>query len=228
MFRGDLMGGFKLKRLGLVMEPEPGNPREIEGVLNPAAARGPDGALYLFPRLVARGKYSRIGIARVRFNESGDPIGVERLGIALEPEADYERRPDGSGGCEDPRITFVEQLQRYIMTYTAFSFHGPRIALALSADLFLSFAKTPHEAILVHVTCYAVCFYVIDFTCALDFGEAQVIYAYNHHVRLLSPEPMVVEQPQFTRVKEPTLLCNQVPPQLRRVQKTPFRVALQV
>jgi hypothetical protein len=37
-----------------------------------------------------------------------------------------------------------------------------------------------------------------------------VIYAYNHHVRLLSPEPMVVEQPKFTRVKEPTLLCNQV------------------
>jgi len=25
-----------------------------------------------------------------------------------------------------------------------------------------------------------------------------------------SPEPMVVEQPQFTRVEEPTLLCNQV------------------
>jgi hypothetical protein len=36
----------------------------------------------------------------------------------------------------------------------------------------LSFAKTPHEAILVHVTCYAVSLYVIDFTCALDFGEA--------------------------------------------------------
>jgi hypothetical protein len=42
------MSGFKLKRLGIVMEPEPGNLREIEGVLNPAAARGPDGALYLY------------------------------------------------------------------------------------------------------------------------------------------------------------------------------------
>ena len=39
--------------------------------------------------------------------------------------------------------------------------------------LWLSFAKTPHEAILVHVTCYAVSLYVIDFTCALGFGEAQ-------------------------------------------------------
>ena len=98
------MSGFTLQRLGLVMEPEPGNPLESEGVLNPAAVRGPDGELYLFPRLTARGNYSRIGIARVRFDEAGDPAGVERLGIALEPDADYERRPDGGGGCEDSRL----------------------------------------------------------------------------------------------------------------------------
>jgi predicted GH43/DUF377 family glycosyl hydrolase len=120
----------------MVMEPEAGNPQEIEGTLNPAAVRGPDRELYLFPRLVAKGDYSRIGIARVRFNEAGDPIDVERLGVALEPVADYELRPDGGGGCEDPRITFVEPLHRYIMTYTAFSPQGPRIALAQSADLF--------------------------------------------------------------------------------------------
>ncbi|MCB0554599.1 MAG: hypothetical protein KDD02_13700 [Phaeodactylibacter sp.] len=130
------MNNFQLHRLGQIMEPEPGNPMEAEGVLNPAAIRGPDGELYLFPRLVAQGNYSRIGIARVLFNEAGDPTGVERLGIALEPEADYERRPDGSGGCEDPRITFVEPLQCYIMAYTAFSPMGPRIALAASEDLF--------------------------------------------------------------------------------------------
>jgi predicted GH43/DUF377 family glycosyl hydrolase len=126
---------IQLRRLGVVMESEPGNPLEEGGVLNPASARGRDGQLYLFPRLVARGNYSRIGIARVRFNESGDPVGVERLGIALEPEADYELRPDG-GGCEDPRITFIEPLQRYVMTYTALSSRGPRIALAISDDLF--------------------------------------------------------------------------------------------
>ena len=130
------MSGFRLKRLGVMMEPEPGNPQEVEGVLNPAAARAPDGELYLFPRLVARGNYSRIGIARVKFNEAGDPIGVERLGIALEPEADYERQADGGGGCEDARITFLEPLRHYVMTYTAFSSQGPRIALAVSADLF--------------------------------------------------------------------------------------------
>ncbi|MBA3493322.1 MAG: glycosidase [Gammaproteobacteria bacterium] len=130
------MGDFQLQRLGLVMEPEPGNPLEGEGVLNPGAARGPDGQLYFFPRLVARGNYSRIGIARVLFNDVGDPDGVERLGIALEPEADYEQREDGSGGCEDPRITFIEPLRRYVMTYTAHSSNGPRIALAVSEDLF--------------------------------------------------------------------------------------------
>src|SRR5271169_2693254 len=94
----DLMSGLKLQRLGILMEPEPGNPQEVEGVLNPAATRGPDGQLYLFPRLVAQGNFSRIGIARVKFDSVGDPCGVERLGIALEPEVDYERLPDG-GGC---------------------------------------------------------------------------------------------------------------------------------
>ncbi len=129
------MAGFQLRRLGLIMEPEPGNPLEVEGVLNPAGVRGPNGQFYLFPRLVARDNYSRIGIARVKFNDAGDPASVERLGIALEPEADYERRP-GGGGCEDPRITFVKRFQRYVMTYTALSPIGPRIALAVSEDLF--------------------------------------------------------------------------------------------
>jgi predicted GH43/DUF377 family glycosyl hydrolase len=130
------MSGFQMQRLGVVMEPEPGNPLEAEGVLNPAAVRGPDGQLYLFPRLVARGNYSRIGIARVKFNDDGNPTGVERLGIALEPEADYELRPDGSGGCEDPRISYGQDIKRYVMTYTAYSPRGPRIALAVSEDLF--------------------------------------------------------------------------------------------
>jgi len=129
------MAGFQMMRLGMLMGPEPGNPLEVEGVLNPAGVRGPDGQFYLFPRMVAKGNYSRIGIARVKFNEAGDPAGVERLGIALEPEADYELRP-GGGGCEDPRITFGEDLKRYVMTYTALSSKGPRIALALSEDLF--------------------------------------------------------------------------------------------
>jgi len=129
------MGGFQMRRLSWIMKPQPGDPIEAEGVLNPAAVRGLDGQLYLFPRLVAKGNYSRIGMARVRWDASGDPVGVDWLGTALEPEADYERGSAGAGGCEDPRITFVEPLQRYVMTYTALSREGPRIALATSKDL---------------------------------------------------------------------------------------------
>jgi predicted GH43/DUF377 family glycosyl hydrolase len=125
---------FNLKRIGLIMEPRMGDPNEAEGVTNPAAMRGRDGQLYLFPRLVARGNYSRIGIARVLFDEAGDPIGVERVGLALEPEADYELTANG-GGCEDARVAFVEPLQHYVMTYTALSRRGPRIAIAISDDL---------------------------------------------------------------------------------------------
>lgn len=127
---------FKLHRICIVMKPEEGNDMEVEGVLNPAITRGPDGKLYLFPRLVAKNNYSRIGIAQVKFNEAGDPEGVERLGIVLEPETEYEKRPNGGGGCEDPRITYVEPLEHYIMTYTAYGPHGPRIAMARSKDLF--------------------------------------------------------------------------------------------
>jgi len=130
------MGEFKVQRLGTIMEPEPGNAMEAQGVLNPGAVRGPDGHLYLFPRMVAEGNYSRIGIARVLFNDAGDPTGVERLGVVLEPEADYELRPGGGGGCEDPRVSYVEVLKHYVMTYVAFGPNGPRIAVARSTDLF--------------------------------------------------------------------------------------------
>ena len=56
---------YRLTRVGVVMTPEPGNADEAEGVLNPASGRGPDGQLYLLPRLVAEGNVSRVGIARV-------------------------------------------------------------------------------------------------------------------------------------------------------------------
>lgn len=127
---------FEMERLGVVMEVDPSLPQEREGVLNPAATRGPDGALYLFPRVVGRGNYSRIGIARVRFDSTGEPTDVERLGYALEPEEPYELRPaEGTGGCEDPRVTYVEPLGLYVMVYVAWGADGPRLALAISHDV---------------------------------------------------------------------------------------------
>ena len=56
---------FTLTRAGVIMSPEPGNEFEAEGVLNPASGRGPDGQLYLLPRLVAKGNVSRVGLAKV-------------------------------------------------------------------------------------------------------------------------------------------------------------------
>jgi predicted GH43/DUF377 family glycosyl hydrolase len=126
---------FTLERLGVIMHADSTIAEEVEGVLNPGAARGRDGELYLFPRLVAKGNYSRIGRARVRFGGAGLPIGVERLGSVIEPEEPYEVRAEGEGGCEDPRVTFIEPLELYVMAYAALGPVGPRIALAVSDDL---------------------------------------------------------------------------------------------
>ena len=126
---------FQAERLGIIMQPEPGNPHEAWGTLNPGGVRGPDGAYYLFPRVAAEGNYSRIGHARVRFDALGIPRDVERLGYALEPEEPYEVTGLG-GGVEDPRVTYVQPLGLYVMAYTAFTPpHDPRIALAVSSDL---------------------------------------------------------------------------------------------
>ncbi|HTX57710.1 MAG TPA: hypothetical protein VMD47_11485 [Candidatus Acidoferrales bacterium] len=120
-----------VERLGPVLVPD-GDPREAEGVLNPASARTADGTLLLYPRAVAKGNISRIG--RVRVASNGRGFDAEREGFALEPQAEYERRASSGYGCEDPRVTFVPVLERYVMAYTAFGPKGPRIAIALSSD----------------------------------------------------------------------------------------------
>ena len=121
-----------ITRLGIVLSPD-GDPAEMEGVLNPASALARDGTLLLYPRAVAEGNVSRVALCRgIR---SGDDISFERLGYALEPQAPYElRTAPGGMGCEDPRVTFVPVLDRYVMAYTAFGPAGPRIAIALSDD----------------------------------------------------------------------------------------------
>jgi len=125
---------FPATRLGVVMSPQADAPHEAWGVLNPGGVRDRAGALHLFPRLIAEGNYSRIGHARVRF-EGGAPVGVERLGVALEPHESYEVSA-GGGGVEDPRVVFVPALGKYVMTYTAFVPYEPRVAVAVSDDLY--------------------------------------------------------------------------------------------
>jgi beta-1,2-mannobiose phosphorylase / 1,2-beta-oligomannan phosphorylase len=111
------------------MSPQEGEAHEAWGVLNPAGVRAADGTMHLFPRLVNKDNVSRIGHARVRYYGT-TPTGVERLGIALEPD-----EVGGGGGFEDPRVVYIPLLKRYVMTYTAFVPIGPRIAIAISADL---------------------------------------------------------------------------------------------
>ncbi|WP_144782541.1 glycosidase [Microbacterium sp. BH-3-3-3] len=124
---------YRLTRVGVVMTPEPGNAEEAEGVLNPASGRGPDGQLYLLPRLVAEGNVSRVGIARVVIDD-GVPVSVEREGIVLQPDRGWERGV-GNAGTEDPRTTWIEALGLHVMTYVAYGPLGPRTAVAVSEDL---------------------------------------------------------------------------------------------
>jgi len=126
---------YAMERIGVLMTADPSDPREAWGVLNPASARGRNGDLFLFPRLVADGNLSRIGSARVICDDRGVPRSVERLGIVLEPEETWEKRRPGGGGVEDPRITFVPSLDRYVMAYVAYGPLGPRVAVAVSDDL---------------------------------------------------------------------------------------------
>src|SRR5436190_6671325 len=84
-----------LRRLGIIMEPNPTDPREVEGVLNPAVTRGPDGALYLLPRLVGAAAGSG-SWRRQRAYAHDSPSGVylgqherDRQGL------DLYRRPQG-------------------------------------------------------------------------------------------------------------------------------------
>jgi predicted GH43/DUF377 family glycosyl hydrolase len=114
------------------MEPDPNDPRQTEGVLNPATVRQPDGALYLFPRLVAEKNVSRIGRGRVVLND-GIPAAVTDLEIALEADRGWEHGID-HGGVEDPRITWIPSLGVHVMTYVAFGPLGPKPALAVSRD----------------------------------------------------------------------------------------------
>ena len=89
---------YRLTRAGVIMSPEPGNLHEAEGVLNPASGRGPDGELYLLPRLVAAGNVSRVGLAKINIVGNagvGDPRG---RGPGAGPELGARRCPLRCGG----------------------------------------------------------------------------------------------------------------------------------
>lgn len=53
---------------------------------------------------------------------------------------DPENHPEEIWGIEDPRITFLEEIGKWGITYTAFSERGPLVSLALTSD-FKSFIR---------------------------------------------------------------------------------------
>jgi len=104
-------------------------PYPAHTVFNAGATRLPDGTTLLLCRVEDRRGHSHLCAARSR-------NGVDNWTIDTEPtlRPDPERYPEELWGIEDPRITFVEELGRYVVAYTAFSRGGPGVALALTDD----------------------------------------------------------------------------------------------
>lgn len=62
--------------------------------------------------------------------------GIDNWEIDSKPtlKADPENYPDELWGIEDPRITYVPELDQYAIAYTAYASGGPGVALALTKD----------------------------------------------------------------------------------------------
>lgn len=86
--------------------------------------------MHLLYRAVDPDLISRLGYVRI---VDGHEIAYRSANPILEPSAKWEE-----SGCEDPRITEFEG--EFLVTYTAYSRRGPRIALASTKD-FTHFEK---------------------------------------------------------------------------------------
>lgn len=104
-------------------------PYPVHTVFNPGAARLRDGSTLLLCRVEDRRGHSHLCAARSK-------DGVHNWVIDATPtfQADPGNHPEELWGMEDPRITFVDELGKYAIAYTAFSKGGPGVALALTED----------------------------------------------------------------------------------------------
>jgi predicted GH43/DUF377 family glycosyl hydrolase len=104
-------------------------PYPAHSVFNPGATRLEDGSTLLLCRVEDHRGHSHLTAARSR-------NGVDRWAIDPGPSllADPQHHPEELWGIEDPRITFVPELQQYAVTYTAYGRAGPGVALALTRD----------------------------------------------------------------------------------------------
>jgi len=110
-------------------------PYPINSVFNPGATLLPDGITLLLCRVEDRRGHSHLCAAR-------SANGIDNWQIDSSPTfmADPEHFPEELWGIEDPRITYVPELKKYAVVYTAFTRDGPGVALALTEN-FNSFER---------------------------------------------------------------------------------------
>ena len=104
-------------------------PYPVNSVFNPGATLLPDGTTLLLCRVEDRRGHSHLCVAR-------SANGVDHWEIDSRPTmpADPEHYPEELWGIEDPRITYIAELKKYAIVYTAFSRDGPGVSLALTED----------------------------------------------------------------------------------------------
>ena len=70
------------------------------------------------------------------FTKAVSENGIVNWMIDTQPtfESDPQNYPEEAWGVEDPRITRLEELDKWAITYTAFSESGPMVSLALTKD----------------------------------------------------------------------------------------------
>lgn len=104
-------------------------PYAANSVFNPGATLLPDGTTLLLCRVEDRRGHSHLTVATSR-------NGVDGWRIDAEPTflPDPEHYPEELWGIEDPRITHVPELNRYLIAYTSYSRGGPCISLAYTED----------------------------------------------------------------------------------------------
>src|SRR5206468_4348600 len=110
-------------------------PYPINSVFNAGAVRLTDGDTLLLCRVEDRTGLSHLCAAR-------SANGIDGWRIDSEPTlmANPREYPEEIWGIEDPRITYVPELEKYAIAYTSFARGGPGVSLALTTD-FRSFER---------------------------------------------------------------------------------------
>ena len=110
-------------------------PYPINSVLNAGAVLLPDGDTLLLCRVEDRSGLSHLCAAR-------STNGIDKRRIDSKPTlmANPKEFPEEIWGIEDPRITYVPELEQYAVAYTSFARGGPGVSLALTKD-FRSFER---------------------------------------------------------------------------------------